>query len=100
LLGTTYIINFFKTKFNEDKSENENNNSVVESKNANYDMVTYMCYVAILIFTILGVLVYMGEKKIEYKKDFNYITFFLGKPKCVGKSPNVSLVEAFTQAFK
>ena len=42
----------------------------------------------------------MGEKKIEYKNKFSYITFIFGKPSCRGKSPEVKYLEAFTSAFK
>jgi hypothetical protein len=42
----------------------------------------------------------MGEKKIEYKKDFNYITFFIGQSSCKGQSPKVNLIEAIKHAFK
>ena len=33
--------------------------------------------------TVIGFLVYMGEKKIEYKKKFNFVTFLFGKSKKV-----------------
>jgi len=32
--------------------------------------------------TLFGFLVYLGEKKIEYKKNFSYITFLFGAPAC------------------
>ena len=41
----------------------------------------------------------MGEKKIEYKTKFNYLTFIFGKAKCRGKSPSVSVVKALETAF-
>ena len=41
----------------------------------------------------------MGEKKIEYKKNFSYITFIFGKPKCRGITPCVEFEECFKKAF-
>lgn len=52
------------------------------------------------ILLICGFLIYMGEKKIEYKNNFNFITFFFGKPSCRLKSPKTEYVESFLAAFK
>lgn len=49
--------------------------------------------------TIIGFLVYMGEKKIEYKKKFNFITFLFGKSKCRNYSPNISTYKALQSTF-
>jgi hypothetical protein len=95
LLGTTYIINIIK------EQEIENNKKEFdENKDNIYDTITFILYIAIFIFIIVGVLLYVGEKKIEYKKNFNYITFFIGRPSCKGESPNVSMIEAIKHTFK
>jgi hypothetical protein len=93
LLGTTYIINIIK------EQEIENNKKELNEDNI-YDNITYILYILIFIFIILGVLLYMGEKKIEYKNKFDYITFFIGKHTCKGESPNVSMSEAIKHTFK
>jgi len=49
---------------------------------------------------IIGFIIYLGEKKIEYKNNFKYITFLFGNPKCKGYSPNTNYEEAFVSAFK
>ena len=43
----------------------------------------------ILFFIVIksGFIIYMGEKKIEYRKEFSYTTFLFGKPSCRGISP-------------
>jgi len=41
-----------------------------------------------IITTVIGFLVYMGAKKLEYKKKFNYIDFILGKPRCRYLTPH------------
>lgn len=54
----------------------------------------------IILLTIVGFLVYMGEKKIEYSKNFNYHTFFLGKPSCRDSNPkDVSFLKALNAVF-
>ena len=54
---------------------------------------------SLLIILILGTIIYMGEKKLEYNKNFSYVTFFLGKNICRGKSDNVTFFNAFKNAF-
>lgn len=99
LLGIIYIIQLIKTDYEE---------NIKQQKNIEYNkkVLTYikniekMIYVIFFIVLILGFIVYMGEKKIEYKSKFNYFTFIFGKPSCRGKSPEVKYVEAFKSAFK
>lgn len=54
---------------------------------------------SLLIILILGTIVYMGEKKLEYNKNFSYVTFFLGKNICRGKSDKVTFLNALKNAF-
>jgi len=58
-------------------------------------IATYIFYTTI----VIGFLIYMGEKKIEYKNKFNYLTFVFGKPNCKGKSPNTTIFKAIKTAF-
>lgn len=39
---------------------------------------------------VLGFILYLGEKKYEYKNKFDYLTFIFGKPKCRGHTPKVN----------
>jgi len=57
-------------------------------------------YKAFFVFTILGVTLYLGEKKIEYKNKFSYITFIFGKMSCKHASPNVPFLQALKSAFQ
>ena len=57
-------------------------------------------YTIFFVVLVIGFIIYVGEKKIEYKKKFKYSTFIFGKPSCKGKSPNTKLVESFVHAFK
>jgi hypothetical protein len=49
--------------------------------------------------TLLGNLIYLGEKKLEYGKSFRYSTFLFGKPTCKDASPDVSWHTALKLAF-
>ena len=54
---------------------------------------------ASILLTIIGFLVYMGEKKYEYKNKFNYITFVFGKSECKNFTHNKSLVNSVKHIF-
>jgi hypothetical protein len=64
-----------------------------------YDNVIFYSYIFILLLTIIGVLAYMGEKKIEYKKNFKYVTFFLGKTVCKHSSSNIDMIKALRHSI-
>lgn len=96
LLGTIYIIQLMKQDYKDqitDEYEETNKFKVLNT-------VERVVYVLFFIVLIVGFIIYMGEKKIEYKNSFKYSTFIFGKPSCKGKSPDTKLVESFIQAFK
>lgn len=93
LLGLTYILHLVKQELEQSEKETKTKQS------KDYDNIINVLYSLILLFVVLGVILYMGEKKIEYKKDFNYITFFIGNSVCKGKSPTVNVIESFKNAF-
>lgn len=64
-----------------------------------YNQVNDALYIAFGIFVTIGFLIYMGEKKIEYKKKFNYLTFLFGKPICKGFSPKTKYIDSLFAAF-
>ena len=85
------------------KKENKNKNEklfldIYEKRKNKFGLDTILHYV-ILILLALGTFTYMGEKKIEYKDKFEYLTFFLGKQSCKGKSPEVDISKALKNAL-
>jgi amino acid transporter len=98
LLGISYIVHI--TKQTEIENDEKTEKKDTEKKYTVYDNIMYVLYILIIITIIVGVILYMGEKKIEYKKNFNYVTFLIGKSLCKGKSPNINIIEAFKNAFK
>ena len=111
LLGSTYITVLLKEAdigtINADASATDvKNNDTMEQSKENpkivilnnqlkiYDNIIFYSYILILILTFIGVLAYMGEKKLEYKKNFKYVTFFLGKTVCKHSTSNIDMIKA------
>jgi hypothetical protein len=105
LLGILYILQLIKNDYINDKIEDKqvNDENKYEKDEKALQLIKNIERIIFIIFFIvlvLGFTVYMGEKKIEYKNKFSYITFIFGKPSCRGKSPEVKYLEAFKSAFK
>ena len=111
LLGSTYITVLLKeadigtinanasatdVKNNDTMGQSNENpkNVILNNQLKIYDNIIFYSYIFILILTFIGVLAYMGEKKIEYKKNFKYVTFFLGKTVCKHSTSNVDMLKA------
>lgn len=95
ILAILYVMKLQLTDY--EKNVDEKSNDIF------YERLLILEKVLTLIFFVLlicGFLIYMGEKKIEYKNKFNFITFFFGKPSCKLNSPTINYVEAFLAAFK
>ena len=83
---------------NEQAKENPTN-VILNNQLKIYDNIIFYSYILILILTFIGVLAYMGEKKIEYKKNFKYVTFFLGKTICKHSSSNIDMIKALRHSI-
>lgn len=101
LLGVNYLLNLKKNDLT-NLVENEKDEDQINTLKNQLEMINqinnYLIYIIVIII-IIGFIIYMGEKKIEYKDKFSYFTFIFGKPSCRGKSPDTKYVEAFTTAF-
>lgn len=87
LLGLIYIISIVKEIFKDDD----------RLKNI-LSYVQYGLGVVAIILLILGMLYYMGEKKVEYGNKFSYQKFFFAAPSCRGETPVIdkSITELVT----
>lgn len=92
LLTISYLVFLYKT----DKKTNENK---TDDELVVYDNYLYGLYFLIIILTVFGILLYMGEKKIEYNRKFKYFYFFFGKPICREFSPSISMLKALKASF-
>jgi len=82
LVGLLYVLQMYKGK--EEKKDGEGGAKDLEMiKN-----VERVLIIGSFVMTVLGFLVYMGAKKIEYKKNFSYLQFIFGMPSCKGQSPS------------
>lgn len=66
------------------KKSSLTNNSSINLNYNNLNKTMKLMYVLVFIILLLGFLSYLGEKKLEYKKNFNYSYFMFGKPVCKG----------------
>lgn len=114
ILGSSYLIILHKnymTEFStndeispESTKDADNAETNVVKKNASkyieiYEIILWYLYIIVLILTPIGVILYMGEKKFEYKKKFTYLLFFFGKNKCNHDSVPISIKDSLRHIF-
>ena len=99
LLGLLYIIHLKKTI--EEGKKGQTKEEVIIQKQYIEKLDNYKKLIKniIAILLVFGFVLYLGEKKKEYGKSFNYLTFLIGKPNCKKSSPDVNIVDAFQEAF-
>lgn len=107
LAGITYITNLKKKEYLDEKEslEKQENKDVkkiniLEEKVKKIEQINQVCILLFLIITISGSLIYLGEKKHEYKNnfkhknDFSYFKFFLGTPVCTRTPDKISYLRS------
>jgi hypothetical protein len=119
-----YVLNLKKIEYEENmtqssdkgdkvnKSEKQNNKqdkvknhviseefNVLEKKILYINQLNRILIILFIITIIVGFLIYMGEKKLEYKNKFNYITFIFGQSNCRDKTPSIKLTQSLSAAF-
>ena len=104
LLSIIYVIQIIKTEYNIDDENNENDDNN-ENKNINKILkyiiqLELILYIIFFIILIVGVIIYLGKKKIEYKDNFSYILFLFEKHRCKHNTPSdIGYLQAFKAAF-
>jgi hypothetical protein len=100
-LGIVYLIVIKKTEIDNELNNNKDINKEIELNNykSKLIIVQNILFGFIIIFIILGFLIYLGEKKHQYKNKFNYFTFFLGKPDCSNIPDKINMLNSFKYAF-
>jgi len=79
---------FVTTAYLENKSDKKESKGEEDTKGKAKEESVYIKYIryvagiTIMISTVLGFLIYLGNKKREYGKNFHYMDFLLGKPEC------------------
>ena len=105
IAGLLYISVLIKKDYTTKKKmfeEEQNSEELIRINKfiENTNMVSNTLFIIFIILLIVGFIIYMGEKKIEYEDKFNYLTFIFGKPSCKGVSPKTNYFTAFKRAFK
>ena len=88
------------TPQNSNATNHTNHISHTSQQITQMELVVRYIYWGFMILTIFGVILYMGEKKLEYKNNFQYMTFFFGNSVCKNYSPKTSVLTALKHAFK
>jgi len=89
LLGSLYIIDLY-----EEREKNEDPEVA-----ANLTLAKRVILGASILLTVIGFLIYLGEKKLDYKGKFNYSDFFLSTTVCKGTPTTLPYWTSFKAAF-
>jgi hypothetical protein len=111
LLGISYLVVIEKMNQKEvymknSKLNNEDEDRIIfhkiEKKLEIYNEIITVIYVCIILFTICGLLIYMGKKKYKHGNKFNYFSFFFGKcvfPENPKSLDNISMLKSLEYSF-
>lgn len=97
ILGFLYILNIdekgAKAIHLEEIKYNINNPNL-------HNFVYNTLYILFFISTTVGFLIYMGEKKLEFKDKFDYLKFLFGTPTCQDNAIKSDMYKSMLAAFK
>jgi hypothetical protein len=96
LASVTYLLELYKDDKNNELVEDEDS-EILNNNNIVYIQKTIS--IIGIILTLSGFLIYMGEKKYEYKNKFSYVTFLLGNANCANKTKNKNIMNSIKHVF-
>lgn len=71
LLLITYFIYLYNDRLKQDKKNENKNKNLIKTLNLYEKYIVYI----LIILSIFGFIIYVGEKKIDYEKNFNWVKF-------------------------
>lgn len=89
LLGSLYLINLYEDRATKEDPEMKKFLASVKDWILGSSMV----------ITLVGFIIYLGEKKLDYRGKFNYSDFFLGTTECKGTPTNIPYMTSLQAAF-
>lgn len=96
--GMIYLLHLYREEIKTKTITNdEMENVIVTSKRLN--KIIKVLEVYIVAATLFGFLVYMGQKKFEYKTKFDYMEFLFGHVMCKNDSPDISIFKSLKHTF-
>lgn len=100
LLTVSYLLTL-KMKENNGLSavRNEEDKHEIITQNDTLKYIQSQLHIFIIIIIVLGFLSYLGSKKSEYNKKFNYFTFILGRGTCANDGSKLTYVKGLMNAF-
>ena len=105
LYAIMYLLHLIKqdyTKIKDGTKKMHTSNEVTIFNKINIEQINKIQTLVISLITILtivGFIIYMGDKKLEYGKNFKYSIFFTGKTNCQYTSPKHSLYKKLVASF-
>lgn len=100
ILGILYILNLRKIALSnklKEKDEVESSEEIIMAERL--ELLSQGLIGVFILSTMAGFLVYMGEKKLEYKNKFSYIEFVFGRSSCKPNKTPPSLGESVRAVF-
>ena len=91
ILAISYLLIIYRKEQIEENADKEWINKL--------DWINDMLNYIFVIGSIIGVLIYLGEKKLEYKSKFSYYRFFIGNYSCKNYTPSYSLSKSLKHSF-
>jgi hypothetical protein len=101
LSSIIYLLELNKTHLKAINKKEDDDEKAIDNKNKinNYLYAQTSLTTASVLLTLFGFLVYLGEKKIEYKNKFSYLTFIFGAPTCRGITKDRNTLHALKHIF-
>jgi hypothetical protein len=100
-LGLLYVLIIKKgeinNNINDEKNEIEKYKLIILSNNIT--LVNNIIFILTFILIIIGFFIYYGQKKYEYKKNFNFFIFLFGKSNCSYKKSKINMINSLIYAF-
>ena len=99
LLGLTFITHVWHDRLLANIKDNIN----VEQNNKYIKLIKTFDILVLKIFiilTIIGVVLYIGQKKLDYEDSFEWKTFFIGNTTCAGTTNELSDKAPLTDLLK
>jgi preprotein translocase subunit SecG len=107
LLAIKYIIfihsNSLKdelSKFDDNKDKDKEDINKINNNLNKIIIIQNILFAIIIILIIIGFLVYLGEKKFQYKNKFDFLIFLFGKPNCSNIPEKINISNSLKYAFK
>lgn len=95
--GMLYLLHLYREEVENNEKDNTKSDVYISSETLTKIIKGIEYY--IIAATLFGFLVYMGEKKFEYKSKFNYMEFLFGHVMCKHDSPDLSIFKSLKHVF-